>query len=49
MKEIITALILAAILAACTHTTRVKYESPWGRTIEIERNAEYGDVDNDKR
>jgi hypothetical protein len=26
---------------ACTHTTKVKYESPWGRTIEIERNAEY--------
>ena len=49
MKAIIIALALAAILAACTHTTRVKYESPWGRTIEIERNAEYGGADNDKR
>ena len=49
MKEIIAALILAALFVACTHTTRVKYESPWGRTIEIERNAEYGGADNDKR
>ena len=40
MKEIITAIILALVLIACTHTTRVKYESPWGRTIELERNAE---------
>ena len=49
MRSAILFLALAAILAACTHTTRVKYESPWGRTIEIERNAEYGEPDDDKR
>ena len=39
MKEIITALILAAIFAACTTTTRVQYESP-DRQFEFERHME---------
>jgi len=49
VREIVVAFILAALVVACTHTTRVKYESPSGRTIEIERNAEYGEADDDTK
>ena len=41
MREIITAIILALALIACTHTTRVKYESP-DRQLEYERHMEMG-------
>lgn len=39
MKEIIIAIALAALFAACATTTRVQYESP-DRQFEFERHME---------
>ena len=40
MKEIITALILAAIVAACTTTTKVRVQTPNGGNYELDRTLE---------
>ena len=39
MREIIIAIVLAALVVACTTTTRVQYESP-DRQFELERHME---------
>ena len=41
MREVTIAIILAMVLIACTHTTRVKYESP-DRQLDYERHMEMG-------
>lgn len=42
MKELIVAIILAMVLVACTHTTKVRYESP-DRQFDYERTLETDD------